>query len=170
MNDAAELEIAKAAFAAIQARVPWLSVVPEPDAPVELSISFPVQPRLSQKVWLGFQNKDELHFSVGHFWLEWFPCTNPSKVREYVEAVVGYLSGEYRVIEHYRGARCVKAQLQAPVGAEWQTVGTWSTLLALIPGKRTSRVLRNDAQPGAPVDAPALRAGVPSPASRAQRH
>lgn len=155
MKGAAELEIAKAAFAEIGARLPWLSMVPEPDAPIELSISLPFQPGLSQQVWLGFQNNDELHFSVGHFWLEWFPCTNSSKVREYVDAVVGYLSGQYRVIEHYSGRRCVKAELQAPAGTQWQTVGTWSNLWALIPGKRDSRVLRNDAQPSVPPDVPA---------------
>lgn len=147
MKSGVEIEIAKAAFAELAAQFPTLNMIPEPEAPVEVSIHLPAQPGLSQAVWLGFQNNDELHFSVGHFWLEWFPCTEPFKLREYIDAVSGYLSGRYRVVEHYSGARCVKAELQAPVGSQWQTVGTWRNLWSLLPGKRTSHVLRNDAQP-----------------------
>ena len=152
MKITAELEIAKATFAELAAEFPSLEFVREPDAPIEVSIRLPKQPGLSQAVWLGFQNNDELHFSVGHFWLEWFPCSTPAKVREYIEAVNGFLSGRYRVVEHYRGARCVKAALQSPAGSQWQTVGTWSNLWALLPGRSTYRVLHNDAQPGTPTD------------------
>lgn len=156
MNQTNALDIAKAAFAEIQARFPSVQMIQEPDAPVEFSLNLPVQPGLSQKVWLGFQNGDELHFSVGHFWFEWFPCTQPLKVGEYVKAVTGFLSGQYRVVEYLRGGRCVKAKLQAPDNSGWQTVATWSNLWALFPGRRESRVLRNDAQQGVPADRPRL--------------
>ncbi|MBT9489645.1 MAG: hypothetical protein IV093_19225 [Rubrivivax sp.] len=155
MKGIAELEIAKAAFTELAAQFPSLKMVREPNAPIEVSINLPVQHGLSHAVWLGLQNNDELHFSVGHFWLEWFPCTKPTKVREYIDAVAGYLSGRYRVVEHYVGARCVKAELQMPAGSRWQTVGTWSNLWALLPRKRASRVLRNDAQQGIQPDGPA---------------
>ncbi|WP_154662468.1 hypothetical protein [Solimonas flava] len=118
MKGAAELEIAKAAFAELAAQFPLLEMVPEPDAPTEISIRLPEQRGLSQAVWLGFQNNDELHFSVGHCWLEWFPCSKPAKVREYIEAVTGYLSGRHQVVEHYKGTRCVKAELQSPIGSQ----------------------------------------------------
>ena len=147
MKGVAELEIAKAAFADLQAQFPSLRMVPDPNAPVESSLQLPVQPGLSQPVWLGLQNGGELHFSVGHFSLEWFPCTNPVKLGHYTQSVAGYLSGRYRIVEHYIGSRCVKAELQSPIGTQWKTEGTWSTLGALVPGKRTSRALRNDAQP-----------------------
>jgi hypothetical protein len=137
------LQIAHQAIADIAARFPTLRMVENPEDPVELSITLPIQPGLKQKVWLCLQNIDELHFSVGNFWLEWFPCTNPDRVREYVEAVCGYLSGEYRVLEHYRGKRCVKAELQAPAAADWKTIGTWSRLSLPIPWEKSFNEVRN---------------------------
>lgn len=147
MKPAAELTIAREAIAEIAARFPSLQMIEEPDAPVELSIRIPVQDGLSHDTWLALQNNDELHFLVGNFWLEWFPCSKPSRAREFIAAVSGFLSGEYRVLEHYHGNRCVKAQLQAPNGAGWQTVGTWSTLFSLLPLRKTFREVTN-AQPG----------------------
>ena len=104
-------------------------MVEEPNAPVELSIRLLVQPGLRHEVWLALQNKDELHFSVGHFWLEWFPCTQPSRASEYVAAVIGFLSGHYRVLEHYRGKRCEKAELQAPRNAGWKPERGYNAVL-----------------------------------------
>jgi len=152
MNPTPELAIALEAFAKIGARFPSLRMLEEPNAPVELSIRLPVQPGLSHEVWLALQNNDELHFSVGHFWLEWFPCTKPSRVSEYVAAVVGFLSGQYRVIEHYRGKRCVKAELQVPISDGWKTIGTWSNLLRFLPLRGSLREVTN-AQPINPPDA-----------------
>ncbi len=137
------MQIARRAVAEIAARFPNLSMVENPKDPVELSITLPIQPGLKQKVWLCLQNNDELHFSVGNFWLEWFPCTDPSRVSAYVDAVCGYLSGEYRVLEHYRGKRCVKAELQCPVAASWRTIGTWSRLWLPIPWGKSFNEVRN---------------------------
>ena len=137
------IKIARQAVADIAARFPTLRMVENPKDPVELSITLPVQPGLKQKVRLCLQNYDELHFSVGNFWLEWFPCTNPDRVREYVKIVCGYLSGEYRVLEHYRGKRCVKAELQAPVAANWKTIATWSRLSLPIPWGKSFNEVRN---------------------------
>lgn len=137
------LPIAKNAIAEIQRRFPSQRIVEDQGVPVELSFSIPVQAGVKHKVWLALQNNDELIFSVGSFQGEWFPCTDPARVKEFVEAVVGYLSGNYRILEHRRGAKCVKAQLQAPEGATWKTLSTWSNLWTLIPGRKTTNELRN---------------------------
>jgi hypothetical protein len=137
------LQIARQAVAEIAVRFPTLNMVENPQDPVELSITLPIQPGLKQQVWLCLQNNDELHFSVGHLWLDWFPCTNPDRVRAYIDSVCGYLSGEYRVLEHYRGNRCVKAELQAPAAADWETIGTTSPLSLPIPWGKTFNEVRN---------------------------
>ena len=124
------IAIAEQAFSRIVAGSPELTVERHPNDQVEISIELPVQPGLKHKVWLALQNNDELHFSVGHFWLEWFPCTKAAKVDAYVEAVRGFLSGRYRVLEHERKGKCLKAELQAPTLQGWETVGTWSKLRA----------------------------------------
>jgi hypothetical protein len=137
------LPIAERAFARIAGRFPTLQLVRDEKAPVELAYIIPVQPGVKQQILLNLQNNDELHFSVGHFRLEWFPCTEPKKVESYVEAVCGYLSGAYRIVEHFRGHKCVRAELQQPLEDGWKTIGTWSTLLSWLPGKRTEHELRN---------------------------
>lgn len=151
MKPAAEMTVAREAIAAIAGRFPSLRMIEEREAPVELGIRLPVQPGLNHEVWLALQNNDELHFSVGHFWLEWFPCSKASRVNDYIAAVTGFLSGEYRVLEHYLGKRCMKAELQAPSSDGWKTIGTWRTLLGLLPLRGSLREITN-AQPIIPPD------------------
>ncbi|WP_036481454.1 hypothetical protein [Myxosarcina sp. GI1] len=118
------LEIAIQTFAEIKTRFPHLQIIDNRDAPVELSVIIPVQQGLKHEVNLNFQNRDELHFSVSHLWLRWFPCTNPTYVNEYLDAVSGFLSGKYQIIEHYRGSKCFKAEFQSPCGKDWKTIAT----------------------------------------------
>lgn len=135
--------IARAVFAQIANRFPSLQMVENPDDPVEISITIPTQPGLCQKVWLCLQNHDELHFAAGHFWCEWFPCTKPDRVEKYLDAVTGFLSGKYRIVEYYRGTRCYKAKLQKPDGNRWRTVANWATIWIPLPfKKKTIKELR----------------------------
>jgi hypothetical protein len=137
------LQIARGAVAEIAERFPALQMVEDEDAPVEMGVTLPVQPGLRQKVLLCLQNGDSLHFSVGNFRLDWFPCTDPKRVSEYVEAVSGYLAGQHRILEHYRGNRCVKAELQAQESGAWRTIGTWSRLWPPMPWHKTFKEVRN---------------------------
>lgn len=136
-------KIARQAFANIAARFPQFKMIEDEEAPVEISITIPSQPGLKQEVWLALQNNDELHFSVGSFWLEWFPCTDPIKVQSYIDSVAGFLSGNYRILEHYRGTKCVKAELQQPNSGGWHTIGTWSLLWLPLPWNKTFKEVRN---------------------------
>src|SRR5258708_20725044 len=107
-----EFEIASATFETIRAAIPTLTMSLDlHPAHVELAMDIPVQPGLPFKVWLDFQNGDELTLSASHFWYEWFPCTNQKRVAEYLETVLGRLSGRFRILVHWRGARAVQAQL-----------------------------------------------------------
>ncbi len=137
------MQIASAAFSKIAEKFSHLKITEDKNVPVEISLTIPEQTGLKHKVWLCLQNNDELHFSVGHFWLEWFPCTKPEKVESYIDAVTGFLAGNYRIVEHYRGKRCVKAELQKPEGNDWQTIGTWGTLSLPFPRKKTYQEIRN---------------------------
>lgn len=136
------IKIAEQSFQEIALRFPHLHLVRDEGAPVELMIRLPEQPGLRHKCSLYLANNDELNFVVGHFWLDWFPCTNPAKVEAYIEAVSGYLSGRYRILEHYRGKKCVKAELQAPSAEGWKTICT-STTIWLPIRKKTFKEVRN---------------------------
>ena len=112
--------------------------------PVELSVTIPEQNGVKHEIWLCLQNGDELHFQVGKFWLSWFPCSDESVTRSYIDTVAGYISGKYRIYEHYRGKRCVKSELQMLSNGSWDTVGTSSSSFGLpIPWKKTYREIRN---------------------------
>lgn len=122
--------IARAAFTRIQQRFPSLEMILDDEpAHVELVLDIPRQPGLSFDVHLNLQNVDELHIVAGAFWCEWFPCTKQDRVDDYVDAVAGLLSGEYRIVESRSGTKAVRAVLQRPKGANWETVATWSTSL-----------------------------------------
>jgi hypothetical protein len=136
-------DIARGVFAEIASRFPSLKMVENHDDPVEISITMPVQPGLFHKVWLCLQNHDELGFSVGHFYCEWFPCTKADRVERYSDAVTGFLSGKYRVLEHYRGTKCYKAKLQRPEGDDWRTVANWGTIWIPLSFKKTVKEVRN---------------------------
>lgn len=137
------MQIARNVFAKIAEKFPHLKITENKDDPVEISLTITEQTGLKHKVWLCLQNNDELHFSAGHFWLEWFPCTKPEKVETYIDVVTGFLAGNYRILEHYRGKRCIKAELQKPQGNDWQTIGIWRTLSLPFPRKKTYQEIRN---------------------------
>lgn len=135
--------IARSVFAEIAKRFPSLKMVENHDDPVEISITIPVQAGLCYEVWLCLQNRDELGFSAGHFYCEWFPCTKSGCMEKYLDAVTGFLSGNYRILQHYRGTKCYKAQLQRPEGNRWRTIANWSTIWIPLSFKRMVKELRN---------------------------
>ena len=137
--------IARDVFTEIARRFPSLQMIENHDDPVEISITMPVQPGLSQQLWLCLQNGDELGFSVGrHFYIEFFPCTKPDRVKEYFDAVTGFLSGQYRVREYYRGSTCYRAQLQKPEGDRWRTIASWASIWIPLWLNQTVKELRNN--------------------------
>jgi len=127
----------------IRSAFPHLEIKLESDHPhVDLNLDIPQQSGLKFDVNVNLQG-DELHLSAGHFWLEWFPCSDPTVIQAFREAVCGLLSGEFRILEYYRGRRAIKAELQRPSGEGWQTIGTWSVLSLPIPWHVTTKELRN---------------------------
>ena len=138
--------IARGVFAEIAKRFPKLNMVENRSDPVEISITIPVQPGLSHQVWLCLQNGDELGFSAGHFYNEWFPCTKQETVERYIDAVSGLISGRLRILEHWRGRRTVKAQLQSPDDGKWVSIATSANISALVPWPpKTLRIVQNKA-------------------------
>jgi|SRR5580704_1946900 hypothetical protein len=136
--------IAREVFAEIAKRFPSLQMVESHGEPVEISITMPVQPGLSYEIWLCLQNRDELGFKVDrHFYNEFFPCTKPDRVEAYLDAVTGFLSGKYRILEHHRGTKCYWARLQKPENGGWRTIGNWATLWIPLWHMKTVKELRN---------------------------
>jgi hypothetical protein len=123
------LRIVQQAFEELAARFPHLHMVREEEAEVELMIRLSVQPGLKQQVSLYLANNDELNMVVDHFWLDWFPCTNPAKVEAYIEAVSGYLSAgieSLNIIEAKSASRQSyknRAQLVGRQSADRQRLG-----------------------------------------------
>ncbi len=110
---------------------------------VDLAMDIPAQPGLSFYIDLNLQNLDELHLSASALWIEWFPCMNPKKVDRYFDAVSGLLSGQFRILEYWRGSRPVKAKLQRPSNGGWKTIATWSVLLSIPWPPKSRKVVRN---------------------------
>jgi hypothetical protein len=117
---------------------------------LDVRMDIPQQPGLAFTVNLNLQG-DELHLAAGSFWLEWFPCTTPEIRDQYLDAVVGLISGRYRILEHRLGNWPVKAQLQEPRGKEWKTIGTWGNLGTAVPWPKRQSILQNISPAGAAV-------------------
>ena len=145
MAQTKQFEIALSTFEKIRAAFPALTMNLVLDDPhVDLAMDIPAQPGLPFKVDLNLQNLDELHLSASALWVEWFPCTKPKSVDRYFEAVSGLLSGEFRILEHWRGRRPVKAQLQRPISSGWESVVTWVDVSVIVPWpKKTLKVVQN---------------------------
>lgn len=111
----------------------------------DLEWVLPVQPGLDHEIVLSLSNLDELHFVVGNFWIEYFPCTDTLVADVFVDAVSGFIDGRYRVLEHYRGKVCVRADLQKPEAGGWQTLSTWTRLHWPFPLSKTYKSLTNGA-------------------------
>lgn len=107
---------------------------------VELAMTLPAQAGLLFDVELTLQNEDELHLVASALWVGWFPCTDPAMCGSFVDAVCGLVDGRYRILEHHRGRRAVKAELQRPAeGGEargWETITSNSWMWLPWPPKR----------------------------------
>ncbi len=138
------LGVAECVLRDIRSRCPDVRMIENAPGSLGMSVSIPVQPGVRHPIELTLQNRDELHLHMGNFWLEWFPCSDESTVAAFVDVVAGLLSGSCRVLEHYRGARCVKAELQwkAPE-AGWTTFGTYSRFSLPFAGRKHYKVLIN---------------------------
>src|SRR5258707_3920574 len=128
-----EFDIALSTFEKIRAAFPALTMnLDLHPKNVDLEMEIPAQAELLFRVNLNLQG-DELHLSASRFWGEWFPCTKPAKVDRDFEAVSGLLSGEFRILEHWRGRRPVKAQVQRPIRGAWERLATWGDASAIVP-------------------------------------
>lgn len=88
----------------------------EPDAPIEVLWTFPVQDGLSIPVTLGLQNGDELNFGVWDFWSYFFPFDRVAADFEtYLDA---WVEGNARIAITGRSSRL----LQVREGDGWKTV------------------------------------------------
>jgi hypothetical protein len=109
---------------------------------VDLNMDIPKQDGLAFEININLQG-DELHLVAGHFWCEWFPCTDNDKAHVFYDNVCGLLSGRYRIVEYYRGNRAIKARLHKPNNSEWETIGTWSTWYIPLPLKTEEKIIMN---------------------------
>jgi hypothetical protein len=129
-----QFEIALSTIERLRAEFPALSMEfdLQPEG-VDLAVDIPVQAGLSFPVFLNLQNLDELCVQTSSLNVSWFPCTNPQNVEKYWEAVSGLLSGRFRILQHWRGKRVVKAELQQPTDEGWKTITGCSYLYSVMP-------------------------------------
>jgi len=134
---------AQAIAGRIRESLPGLNLqINERDANVDWSIDIPRQDGVLWACHLNRQG-DALHFSVGSFSLAWFPIDRQEIREAYCDAVIGFLSGRYRVIESIRWGHGVGGELQVPDGPAWKTVGNASSGMVPRSWLSTTRVLQN---------------------------
>ena len=126
----------------IKRRFPYLQASLQEEHPhVETLLTIPAQEELPFEVRINLQNCDELHLNAGKIWCEWFPCRKKEITDQFVEAVCGLLSGEFRIVEYSRKGETFKAELQRPEGEAWTIVARWSKM-HLPFGRVTTQILQ----------------------------
>jgi hypothetical protein len=111
---------------------------------VDLEMTVPVQDGLSFPVRLNLRG-DELHLEAGrNYRMEWFPGREPQVADRYFDAVDGLLAGRYRIVEHSRRGKVIRAELQVPGEGEWRILATWSRFNFPIPWRTARKVLSNE--------------------------
>ena len=80
---------------------------------VELSMDILKQSGLDFDIYLNLQNHDELHISTKDIWCEWFPISN-EVIEQYINAVKGLITGEYRIMKFTKSGAVYKSLLQRP--------------------------------------------------------
>lgn len=108
---------------------------------VDLEMNIPAQEGLLFAVNVTLQG-DELHLEAGWLHLDWFPCVSSEVSDPFRQVVAGLLSGQLRIVEHYRGNRAVKAELQEPAESGWETIGITRHGMSLL-SPQTTRILQN---------------------------
>jgi len=86
---------------------------------------------------------DELHLSAKHFWGSWFTIKNPEVVRLYTEAVLGLITGKFRIVQYWNNDSLVKSILQKPINNDWETVFTDRKKLSFPWTRFTVKVIQN---------------------------
>jgi hypothetical protein len=115
----------------------------EQDEPTDLSYLMPIQGGLKYEIWLSLQGY-ELHLSINkNLWCEWYSWDHQDIRESYINAVTGFIKGEYRVIEHYRGNKCVKAALEKPNKDKWEPLASWSVITLPFPWRKTFKIIQN---------------------------
>lgn len=138
------IRIADYAFTEIQKNFPSLEMRIHSDDPVDLYMDILRQDGLLFDVKLKLQNEDELYLGAGYFGGEWTPCTDEYRVREYIKAVTGLLSGDCRIVEYYQGDKPVKAELQVLKNDGWRTLSLKYSLTFPLPWlEKSVKVLQN---------------------------
>jgi hypothetical protein len=97
--------------------------------PIDLELVFDQQPGLVLAVIAQLEG-EELRLQIGkYFSVEWFPCQRQSVQDEFLRAIRGFLGGSARLVEHSKGGRVTKAQLEIRRGdGEWKPAASWRTI------------------------------------------
>lgn len=137
------MSTAEAIATRIQEQFPALQLqVNSSDPNVDWSIDIGRQAGLKFECNLNRQS-DELHFSTSGFWLVWHPLDDTKVVEQYLDAVLGLLSGRYRIVEYVRLNRGVGGELQVPYGDSWRTIGNYSAGILPRSWLSSTRVIQN---------------------------
>lgn len=113
-------DIANKVFKEIQDDFPNLSM----ESSVDLELMIPIQEGNKYQIIIML-TFDEMCFGVSSGLFCWYPITQTEMVVDFKEAIIGFMRGENRILEHFKGTWPHKALLQKPKDDGWATVNQW---------------------------------------------
>jgi len=126
-NRVLQYKVALKAFQIIKDTFPNLIVdlnTQTGDSDVELEMRIEIQEGLDFGIYLNFQNKDQLHLWSNTMSLEYFPANDPEITKKFIDAVIGIISGRYRILQKVRNSIPYTSYLQKKEDEKWVTIYT----------------------------------------------
>lgn len=103
------------------------------------------QPGIDFDISINLQNCDELHLWAESLWASWFPIGEEDSFEKFIDAVIGLISGNYRIVEYRVLGSLIKTTLEKPCGQEWIKIFTCSPMpsFSFLPLPRKKRYYQN---------------------------
>ena len=141
-----EMERFTSAIELIRSKFPELQINVDLEEPnVHAVACLEEQPELDFDISIDLQNCDELAIIAESLWASYFPIGEEDSFEKFIDAIIGLISGNYRIVEYRVLGSLIKTTLEKPCGQEWLKIYTCSPMpsLSFLPLPRKKLYIQN---------------------------
>ena len=134
--------IADEALLVIKQSFPWLNIEEYENPNVTIAWDIPTQKGLDFDIHL-YLDSDILNIYASNMCCEFFPISSQKVVTFFIEAVIGLINGNYRIVNYLRNDLTYKSVLQRLQNSDWKTVSIHRSFFTLPWNKFREQIVQN---------------------------